>query len=139
MSLEGQIIEVEDRIFLIVNGQQVTIAGAFEHNGVPYINGKKAKHDPPKKGEEFLLLDGAFSPYRCPECNAHLGGGKPTICLNGCHLTAAQQSRFAGMMMDAAARVGMRNAKKEAIKKNQGLLGEIAAETSTDEELGLDT
>lgn len=74
-------------------------------NGVPYINGKRAILDQPSPEDAKVeLLDGALSVWRCPECNARLGGETP-ICLNACHLSAAANRRFQGLLKSIAARV----------------------------------
>lgn len=57
-------------------------------DGVPHVWGKPATKD----SDEPLLS--CFSQYRCPHCQAHLSAGPPVICLNACHLTAPQVSRF---------------------------------------------
>ena len=93
--------------------------------GVPYINGKRAIHDPPKEDPGIELLDGAFSEWRCPECKARLGG-KLTICLNACHLSAASFTRFQSLMTECAARVKRR----ERLISDGKILDAIVEETA---------
>jgi len=81
------------------------VIGHVVIDGQPYINGKKAIYD--KKISKELLLDGAFSRWKCPECDAHLSG-KDMICLNTCHLSAASASRFRALMGAAASDVRRR-------------------------------
>lgn len=70
----------------------------YVKDGVPYINDKPAIWDPKPP-----LLAPALSQWRCPECDANLGS--ELICLNACHLTAAQLRRFNQMMSEASAKV----------------------------------
>ena len=102
--------------------------------GIPFINGKPAKLDEPK--EEIELLDGAFSKWRCPECNARLSG-EGMICLNLCHLSAASARRFNEMLGAAAMRVRRREAMKEKMKKESGFLGEFLGEIADNEDFDL--
>lgn len=69
-------------------------------DGTPHINGKPAI--PCDCKERLLCGDGGpMLPWRCPECNAHLG--KSGICLNACHLTGPQVRRFEDGLREAAA------------------------------------
>ena len=79
------------------------VIGHEEINGVPYINGKKAKKCVKKGCSCRDAMKGAFSEYMCPECGAHLGG-ETTICLNACHLSAAAASRFSSIMREIQTR-----------------------------------
>ena len=73
--------------------------------GVPYINGKRAKACKDKKcvfcTNEHLKE--AYASWICPECGAHLGVDS-LICMNNCHLSAASNRRFQNMLGEAAAR-----------------------------------
>ena len=102
--------------------------------GVPFINGRPAKLDPPK--DPIELLDGAFSEWRCPECNARLSG-EDMICLNVCHLSAASARRFNDMLAAAANRVRHREFVKEKMKAESGFLGEFLGEIADNEDFDL--
>lgn len=68
------------------------VTGHSVLDGVPYINGKRAiKCD--ENDSLVKAMGGALAPWKCPECDAHLAGGS-TICLNGCHMSAAMMRRF---------------------------------------------
>ena len=99
--------------------------------GIPFINGRPAKLDPPK--DPIELLDGAFSKWRCPECGARLSG-EETICLNLCHLSAASARRFADMMADVMYRVNRREWVKAQMKAESGFLGEFLGEIADPED-----
>lgn len=90
--------------------------------GIPFINGKPAILDTPE--DKTVLLDGAFSEWRCPECNARLSG-EGMICMNACHLSAASFRRFQELMGQAVAEVKRKEMLKEQLKKESGVLGEI--------------
>lgn len=113
----------------------MNVIGHMVVKGVPYINGKRAIHDPPKPEDdpEIALLGGAFSVYRCPECKARLSG-KDMICLNICHLSAASARRFHEMLAEADRRAKYREAQKEKLKKESGFLGEFVGEIADKED-----
>lgn len=92
------------------------VIGHVVIDGVPYINGKKASYD--KKTSKAMLLDGAFSRWKCPECDAHLSG-KDMICLNACHLSAASMSRFRALMGAAASDVRRQERIKEEVESGE--------------------
>lgn len=74
------------------------VIGCEVIDGVPHVNGKAAILD----DKEPILINGQplFSPYRCPECNAHLSAGT-NICLNACHLSAAAYRRLQSGIVSA--------------------------------------
>lgn len=80
------------------------LAGYATINGTPHINGKPAAACE-KAGQGCLcdLID-TLAPWLCPECDAHLA--RSGICLNACHLTAAQHARFSASLMDAQVKTG---------------------------------
>lgn len=72
--------------------------------GVPYINGKRAKEC---RDEKCVFctnehLKDAYGPWKCPECGAHLSKDD-LICMNLCHLSAASMRRFQDLLADSAA------------------------------------
>lgn len=67
-------------------------------DGQPYINGKPAIWDVKEP-----LLD-SLSQWKCPECDAHLSA-EGLICLNACHLSAAQFRRFQDQMRGISAKM----------------------------------
>lgn len=93
----------------------MNVIGHQEIDGVPYINGKRAIHDPPEQADRATLLGGTFSEWRCPECNARLGGGT-SICLNACHLSAASARRFQALMAETTARVNRDRHREQMVK-----------------------
>lgn len=82
------------------------IIGYCTIGGVPHVNMKPARHD--NALSEMMLLDGALSRWRCPECNAQLsppeGGEDHHICLNMCGLSSASAARFNRMLAEITAR-----------------------------------
>ncbi len=71
-------------------------------DGTPHINGKPASRcDCPADSCPGVLMPGSQSPWLCPECGAHLSPSG--ICLNACHLTAAQLRKFEQGLREAAA------------------------------------
>ena len=83
-------------------------------NGVPHINMKPAAHD--DELSETMLLNGALSRWRCPECNAQLSLCEDSgdhICLNLCGLSAASAHRFTSMLAEIAAKQNIRRIKLE--------------------------
>lgn len=70
--------------------REAVVIGHQSINGVPYVNGKRAIPDPDP------VFD-VFSPWRCPECGAHLvksGDSQLHLCLNLCGLPHAWAKRF---------------------------------------------
>lgn len=84
----------------------MNVIGHCVIDGVPHINGKPARWD--DKMADMLLLDGAFSRWRCPECGACLSGDG-LICLNACHFSAPMAARFQQLMIEAHRRVARRS------------------------------
>ena len=81
------------------------IIGYCTIKGVPHVNMKPARRD--DEMDEAMLLDGAFSRWVCPECNAHLSlpdDSDTHICLNLCGLSAASAARFTRMLGEISAR-----------------------------------
>jgi len=112
----------------------VIVIGHQEIDGVPYINGKRAIHDPPGgKSRKIALLDGAFSEYRCPECNARLGGNV-SICLNACHLSAASYARFMARIRDAQAAVARDKHREQMVAEGNlvDAVGDLVREQERD-------
>lgn len=69
-------------------------------DGTPHINGKPASRCTCEhEGCPAVLIPNALAPWLCPECGAHLAASG--ICLNACHLTAAQLRRFEQGMAEA--------------------------------------
>jgi hypothetical protein len=122
-------------IELVVKGDMNVIGHAIV-KGRPYINGKAAKLDRPKRNKKLELLNGALSEWRCPECNARLSGDS-MICLNLCHLSAASARRFNDGLAEADRRVRHRNAVKEKMKNESGVLVELTAEIADNSDFDL--
>ena len=69
----------------------------------PRINGKPATWD---NDIEESPMDEALTYWRCPECNSRLPHPNPYyICVNACHLTAAQLRRFQSQMRAISVRL----------------------------------
>jgi hypothetical protein len=111
----------------------VNVIGHTVVAGIPFINGKAAKLDPPDN--PIMLLDGALSEWRCPECSARLSGDD-LICLNGCHLSAASIRRFQDLMDQAVAESLRKEHLKEQLKKESGVLGDILGRIEFDRDDG---
>jgi hypothetical protein len=103
------------------------VIGHLVVKGVPYINGKRARLDRPKRDKKLELLDGAFSVYRCPECDARLSG-KDMICLNACHLSAASFKRFMSLMGEAKAAADREMAREKALEEGKLSIVDAMAE-----------
>lgn len=85
--------------------------GVVLFQGVPYIHGVPAKHDP--HTSEFLR--NISSEYRCPHCKAYLAV-ESYICLNLCHLTTPQYRDFQAKIAEAEHRVAQKKAMYDKLK-----------------------
>jgi len=86
------------------------IIGYCTIGGVPHVNMKPARWD--DEMSDVLLLDGALSRWRCPECNAQLSLPEDSdthICLNLCGLSAASAARFTRMISEIQAKLRYRD------------------------------
>lgn len=85
--------------------------GVVLFQGVPYIHGVAAKHEP----HESVWLKEISSEYRCPHCNSYLATDS-YICLNLCHLTTPQYRNFQNKLAEAEHRVAQKQAMIDKLK-----------------------